>query len=347
MTLHKYLVAPLAKLTDSSVDLPIFGGRLDVRWEPGARITSVGGLAHFAMFLKNTGLFDRLCEDFPLCHTSNDACSKRDILGTAILAILLGKARYAHINAIRFDVAAKKLPDLDEIVSEDTVRRAFRGGDEKRLDSRLLKHGKEVSVSLLSHRYVLDVDNTAKPTYGHQEGAEAGYNPVEPGRPSHDCHSYFIGSTRISLGVDVLPGKRHAGGCGMPRLSDRLAAAAAVADALARRRGTWQRRHHARGRIARHPTSVQDQEVRKDAGTFQAPRGQPEAVGLRKRLEKPQNGTPSGRMGTDETRTLHQEAGRAEGRSRRAEATRKETEGPEDVRRARSGGPRRGSPDGI
>ena len=208
----------LAKLTDSSVDLPTFGGRLDARWEPGARITSVGGLAHFAMSLKNTGLFDRLCEDFPLCHTSNDACSKRDILGTAILAILLGKARCAHINAIRFDVAAKKLPDLDETVSEDTVRRAFRGGDEKRLDSRLLKHGKEVSVSLLSYRYILDVDNAVKPTYGHQEGAEAGYNPVKPGRPSHNCHPYFIGSTRISLGVDVLPGKQHAGGCGMPRL---------------------------------------------------------------------------------------------------------------------------------
>ena len=41
----------LAKLTDSSVDLPTFGGRLDARWEPGARITSVGGPAHFAMFL--------------------------------------------------------------------------------------------------------------------------------------------------------------------------------------------------------------------------------------------------------------------------------------------------------
>lgn len=208
----------LAKLTDSSVDLPTFGGRLDVRWEPVARITSVGGLAYFAMFLKSTGLFDRLCEDFPLCYTSNNACSKRDILGTAILAILLGKTRYAHISAIRFDEAAKELLGLDEIVSEDTVRRVFRRGDEKKLDSWLLKHEKEVFVSLLSYRYVLDIDNTVKPIYGHQEGAEVGYNPVKPGRPSHNYHSYFIGSARISLGVDVLPGKQHAGGCGMPRL---------------------------------------------------------------------------------------------------------------------------------
>jgi len=208
----------LAKLTDSSVELPTFGGRLDVRWEPGARVTSVGGLAYFAMFLKNTGLFDRLCEDFPINYTSNNACSKRDILGTAILAILLGKTRYAHINAIRFDEAAKELLDLDEIVSEDTVRRAFRRGDEKKLDSWLSKHEKEVFGSLLSYRYVLDIDNTVKPIYGHQEGAEIGYNPAKPGRPSHNYHSYFIGSTRISLGVDVLPGKQHAGSCGMPRL---------------------------------------------------------------------------------------------------------------------------------
>lgn len=191
---------------------------LDVRWEPGARTASVGGLAYFAMFLKNTGLFDRLCEDSPLCHTSGNACSKRDILGTAVLAILLGKTRCAHISAIRFDEAAKELLGLDEIVSEDTVRRAFRRGDERKLDSRLLKHEKEVFVSLLSCRHVLDVDNAVKPVYGHQEGAEVGHNPVKPGRPSHDYHSYSIGSARISLGVDVLPGKQHAGGCGMPRL---------------------------------------------------------------------------------------------------------------------------------
>ena len=63
-----------------------------------------------------------------------------------------------------------------------------------------------------------DIDNTVKPIYGHQEGAGLGYNPMKPGRPSHNYHSFFIGRARISLGVEVLPGKQHSGRCGMKRL---------------------------------------------------------------------------------------------------------------------------------
>jgi hypothetical protein len=33
--------------------------------------------------------------------------------------------------------------------------------------------------------WILDIDTTVKPLFGHQEGAEVGYNPHKPGRPSH------------------------------------------------------------------------------------------------------------------------------------------------------------------
>jgi len=47
---------------------------------------------------------------------------------------------------------------------------------------------------------------TVKPLYGHQEGAEVGYNPHKPGRPSHTYHTYFIGNLRLALDVEVRPG---------------------------------------------------------------------------------------------------------------------------------------------
>ena len=208
----------LVKAFGSAVDVPAFGGRLEVNWAPGARVTSVGGLAYFATFLKTTGLFDRLCADFPVEYASNNASSKRDIVGTAVLAILLGKTRYVHIEAIRHDEAAKELLGLGEIVSDATVRRAFKRGSERDLDEWLSRHEREVYEVLLSFKYILDIDNTVKPIYGHQEGAELGYNPIKPGRPSHNYHSFFIGRARISLGVEVLPGKQHSGRCGMKRL---------------------------------------------------------------------------------------------------------------------------------
>ncbi len=64
---------------------------------------------------------------------------------------------------------------------------------------------------LLAEPYVADMDNTVKPVYGHQEGAEKGYNPKKPGRPSHNYQTWAMGATRLVLGVDVLPGKRHSG----------------------------------------------------------------------------------------------------------------------------------------
>ena len=45
--------------------------------------------------------------------------------------------------------------------------------------------------------------------YGHQEGAELGYNPHKPGRPSHCYHTYMLSSLRLVLRVDVLPGDQH------------------------------------------------------------------------------------------------------------------------------------------
>ena len=45
----------LVKAFGSAVDVPTFGGRLEVNWTPGARVTSVGGLVYFATFLNAIG----------------------------------------------------------------------------------------------------------------------------------------------------------------------------------------------------------------------------------------------------------------------------------------------------
>ena len=151
-------------------------------------------------------------------NESPNAPDVRDVVGTTVLAIVCGFTRYVHINRLRNDTALAALLGLGRIVCEDSVRRALKSADGRELDAWLARHEKDVFDRLLSFQYVIDIDNTVKPIFGHQEGAELGYNPQKPGRPSHNFHSYFIGSIRISLGVDVLPGKRHSGICGTPRL---------------------------------------------------------------------------------------------------------------------------------
>src|SRR6516225_7120785 len=73
--------------------------------------------------------------------------------------------------------------------------------------------------------WVLDIDASIKPLYGRQEGAELGYNPHKPGRPSHVLHTYWVGNLRLVLDVQVNPGKQHTSvhaKAGLARLLDEL-----------------------------------------------------------------------------------------------------------------------------
>lgn len=211
----------LTKVADGQVWQKLLlgsGGTYEVAWDTAAAVTPMGSLVYFAQYLSAGGLLDSLVADCPLEYKSGNAPGKRAVLGTALLAILNGQTRYAHINALRQDRVSAAVLDLKKVVSEDSVRRAFLKSTEVEWDTWLRRHERAVWEPLLSEPYVLDIDNTVKPLYGHQEGAELGYNPQKPGRPSHNYHTYFVGALRLVLSVEVHGGKQHAGRHGMPGL---------------------------------------------------------------------------------------------------------------------------------
>jgi len=92
------------------------GGRMHVRWDEGAQATPNGQLVFFAEFLATAGIFERWVEDCPLAYTSPNAPSKRDVLGTLMLAILAGHKRYAHITALRGDAVAAQALGMRRVV---------------------------------------------------------------------------------------------------------------------------------------------------------------------------------------------------------------------------------------
>ena len=49
-------------------------------------------------------------------------------------------------------------------------------------------------------------------------GAEIGYNPRKPGRPSHVIHTYWISAVRLVLHTEVQNGKGHSGTHSLPGL---------------------------------------------------------------------------------------------------------------------------------
>jgi hypothetical protein len=194
--------------TVSSLDT--FAGKIQVKWAPEATVSSLGLMPYFIEFLKTSGLFDQWVEDCPLHYTSGNAPEKRNVLGTLLLSVLAGHWRYAHINAIRGDGINPELLGMTSVASEDSVRRGMKAMDELKSAQWLKRHLKASYEPLLQEPWVLDVDTTVKPLYGHQQDAIVGYNPNKPGRPSHAYHSYFVANIRVVLDMEVQAGNQTA-----------------------------------------------------------------------------------------------------------------------------------------
>ena len=198
------------------MDVP--GGRFHAEWDETSPVTREGSLLFFFQFLEAGGRWEHFLQDCPLTYTGNRGSGANNVLGTVLLSVLSGHWRYAHINGVRGDGVNPGLLGMDRTVSEDAVRMAMCRLPEAAgldwLSSQIL----DTISPALGLPWILDIDVTVKPLYGRQEGAETGYNPQKPGRPSHVYHSYFVANLRISLGVEVRPGNEHAGAKGLPGL---------------------------------------------------------------------------------------------------------------------------------
>ncbi len=212
------------------------GGRFQVRWDEGGSATALGQLAFFAEFLEVSGLFERWVAGCPLGYTSPNAPEVVDVLGTWLLSILDGQWRYAHVTGLRGDTVAPEILGMAKILSDESLRRALahlapnqppRCTDAERAQraAQLAKSTAWMDTALaesvgeaLNTPWILDCDTTVKLLYGHQDGAEVSYNPTKPGRPSHVLHTYWIGTVRLVLDVEVQNGKAHAAKHSLPRL---------------------------------------------------------------------------------------------------------------------------------
>ena len=233
------LVLLAEQATAMSVATP--GGRFQVCWDEGGSATALGQLPFFAEFLEVAQLFEHWVETCPMAYTSPNAPKIRDVLGTWLLSILDGQRRYAHIAGLRGDTVAPQILGMSKIISDESLRRAlahlaplqegrYTEEEHARRAEQLAKSVAWMDAALaqstraaLSTGWILDCDATVKLLFGHQDGAEIGYNPIKPGRPSHTIHTYWIANMRLVLDAEVQGGKAHAAKHGLPKLKEVLA----------------------------------------------------------------------------------------------------------------------------
>jgi len=156
-----------------------------VEWDSQAAVTPLGQLPFFIDFLRTADLYERWVEDCPLAYRSNNAPEKRDVLGTLFLSILSGQlqlmgwTRSRRVIVLRREVKGG-LVHVDKKESRSMprqVRRAFIPVDEEACAKWLGFHLDRCYGPLLYEPWIMDMDATVKPLYGHQEGAVVGYNP--------------------------------------------------------------------------------------------------------------------------------------------------------------------------
>ena len=154
-----------AGMPKSEVDT--FGGKIHVFWDPNAQVTALGPLTFFIEFLKTSGLWEQWVSDCPLEYKSRNSPKKEEILATVLLSVLAGHKRYAHITALRGDSVMPRLPGVEQLRSEDCVRRAFTHASEEQLTTWMDLHLDASFAPLLAEPWILDVDATVNPLYCH------------------------------------------------------------------------------------------------------------------------------------------------------------------------------------
>jgi hypothetical protein len=180
-----------------------YAGKLRIRWDDWAAVTTLGQMPVFVDFLKTSGLWNGFVADCPLRYTSPNAPRPVEVLDTLLMSVLAGQSRYAHISGLRGDGVNPELLGMRKVMSEDSARRAFKQASPEDTRQWLKQHLRETYEPLLEQAWVLDLDSTVKPLYGSQEKAVKGYNPVKPGRPSHIVHTYLLAQLRLVLGAEV------------------------------------------------------------------------------------------------------------------------------------------------
>ena len=154
-----------------------------MQWDEYAPVTPLGQLVFFAQFLHEGGRWRIFAKEAPFGFTSPNAPTHEDVLGSLAFSILCGHTRYAHVNALRFDVVNPAMLGMKKVVSEDSSRRNLKKLDQMEARKWQCKHLRETWERMLYEPWMLDIDTTVKTIFVHQEGAE-----VRPGKQSFRAH---------------------------------------------------------------------------------------------------------------------------------------------------------------
>jgi hypothetical protein len=159
-------------------------------------LTPYGGLVPWAAYTQHIGILQRLAESCPVKRTSPNASPIYDVLQSFALTALVDGRRFCHVERLREDPTVPELFGMESVVGDDAVRRFFKTIAPE-VGAEWIAGAAQPLWRALPERIIMDWDSTVQTKYGHQEGAEVGYNPGKPGRRSLHPLLGVVGGTRM------------------------------------------------------------------------------------------------------------------------------------------------------
>ncbi len=152
-------------------------------------MTSRGGLFIFAKFLDRIGLHKILEKDLSLSIRKKGKQTKQPIISriySLILCITAGCFRMYEIEELKEDPQFQTVrAGLFDVVST-TFSRTLKKFRRVHVHELTRATGRIVKKLLTGMKTItMDLDSTVTPVYGHQEGADKGYNPKKKGMKSY------------------------------------------------------------------------------------------------------------------------------------------------------------------
>lgn len=163
-------------------------------------LTHFGGMVIFQRFCRKLQL-KRFLQTYILWNRRNSLYHSSELLQSMIYTMVAGMGRIFDTRIIQYNGYFQELLGLKEFPKPSTLREFLKGISLAESQGIIRVHDllrrKIWSLPCPSSSLIFDLDPTVLPVFGWNiEGAEVGYNPKKPGRPSYHPLICFEGHSR-------------------------------------------------------------------------------------------------------------------------------------------------------
>lgn len=161
-------------------------------------VTPFGGLVVMVELLRKLQAVETVRSLLPFRYQSNNAIDPAHTLLAFWLGVMAGARRFAHLQMLRADTALQGLCGT-RFPGDDAVRNFFRRFGQAQNAAFFPALFRWLLQKHPPQRCVLDLDSTLFQRFGHQQGAQHGYNPARRSGRTHRPLVAFVSEPVLVL----------------------------------------------------------------------------------------------------------------------------------------------------